>query len=44
MTVQIYYDDDADLGLVQARKVAVIGYGSRVMPTLSICATRASRW
>jgi len=29
MTVQIYYDDDADLGLVQARKVAVIGYGSQ---------------
>jgi len=29
MTVPIYYDDDADLGLVQARKVAVIGYGSQ---------------
>ncbi len=25
----IYYDDDADLGLVQARKVAVLGYGSQ---------------
>jgi len=29
MTVPIYYDDDADLGLIQARKVAVIGYGSQ---------------
>ena len=25
----IYYDQDADLGLIQARKVAVIGYGSQ---------------
>ena len=25
----IYYDDDADLGLVQGRKVAVLGYGSQ---------------
>jgi len=29
MTVNIYYDDDADLSLIQARKVAVIGYGSQ---------------
>src|SRR5947199_7228493 len=26
---EIYYDDDADLGIVQGRKVAVIGYGSQ---------------
>ncbi len=26
---EIYYDDDADLGLVQSRKVAVLGYGSQ---------------
>jgi ketol-acid reductoisomerase len=26
---EIYYDDDADLGVVQSRKVAVIGYGSQ---------------
>jgi ketol-acid reductoisomerase len=26
---EIYYDDDADLGVVQGRKVAVIGYGSQ---------------
>ncbi|WP_194288554.1 ketol-acid reductoisomerase [Ornithinicoccus halotolerans] len=25
----LYYDDDADLGLIQGRKVAVIGYGSQ---------------
>ncbi|MCI0686810.1 MAG: ketol-acid reductoisomerase, partial [Sporichthyaceae bacterium] len=25
----VYYDDDADLGLVQSRKVAVLGYGSQ---------------
>src|ERR671925_2250197 len=25
----IYYDDHADLGLVQSRKVAVLGYGSQ---------------
>jgi ketol-acid reductoisomerase len=26
---EIYYDDDADLGLIQSRKVAVLGYGSQ---------------
>ena len=26
---EIYYDDDADLGLVQGRTVAVLGYGSQ---------------
>jgi ketol-acid reductoisomerase len=25
----VYYDDEADLGLIQARKVAVLGYGSQ---------------
>jgi ketol-acid reductoisomerase len=25
----VYYDDDADLGLVQSRKVTVLGYGSQ---------------
>src|SRR5919197_2243077 len=29
MAVEIYYDDDADLGIVQGRKVAVLGYGSQ---------------
>lgn len=29
MTVEVYYDDDADLSLVAGRKVAVIGYGSQ---------------
>lgn len=29
MSVEIFYDDDADLGIIQGRKVAVIGYGSQ---------------
>lgn len=29
MAVEIYYDDDADLSIIQGRKVAVIGYGSQ---------------
>ena len=29
MPTEIFYDDDADLSLVQGRKVAVIGYGSQ---------------
>src|SRR3978361_1115886 len=26
---EIFYDDDADLALVQARRVAILGYGSQ---------------
>ena len=26
---KIYYDDAADLGLIQAKKVAIVGYGSQ---------------
>ena len=29
MAVEIFYDDDADLLVVQGRKVAVLGYGSQ---------------
>jgi ketol-acid reductoisomerase len=29
MSVEIFYDDDADLSIIQGRKVAVIGYGSQ---------------
>jgi ketol-acid reductoisomerase len=29
MAVEIFYDDDADLSIVQGRKVAVFGYGSQ---------------
>ncbi|MCW2131218.1 ketol-acid reductoisomerase [Arthrobacter sp. VKM Ac-2550] len=29
MAAKIFYDDDADLGVIQGRKVAVIGYGSQ---------------
>ncbi|MQA09245.1 MAG: ketol-acid reductoisomerase [Pseudonocardiaceae bacterium] len=29
MSAEVFYDDDADLGMIQSRKVAVIGYGSQ---------------
>ncbi|MCO1580883.1 MULTISPECIES: ketol-acid reductoisomerase [unclassified Crossiella] len=29
MSVEIFYDDDADISVIQGRKVAVIGYGSQ---------------
>src|ERR671928_451437 len=29
MAAEVFYDDDADLSLIQAKKVAVIGYGSQ---------------
>src|SRR5216110_3962638 len=29
MAVELFYDDDADLSIIQNRKVAVIGYGSQ---------------
>ncbi|GAA1750221.1 ketol-acid reductoisomerase [Luedemannella helvata] len=29
MAVEMFYDDDADLSVIQGRKVAVIGYGSQ---------------
>jgi ketol-acid reductoisomerase len=29
MTAEVFYDDDADLALIQSRKVAVLGYGSQ---------------
>jgi ketol-acid reductoisomerase len=29
MAVEMYYDDDADLSVIQGRRVAVIGYGSQ---------------
>jgi len=29
MALNIYYDKDADLSLIQRRKVAIIGYGSQ---------------
>ena len=29
MTAEVFYDDDADLAIIQGRKVAVIGYGSQ---------------
>ena len=29
MAAEVFYDDDADLSIIQGRKVAVIGYGSQ---------------
>ncbi|AWB82057.1 ketol-acid reductoisomerase [Corynebacterium yudongzhengii] len=29
MAIEVFYDDEADLSLIQGRKVAVIGYGSQ---------------
>ena len=29
MPARIYYDQDADLGLLRGKKVAIIGYGSQ---------------
>ena len=29
MAVEMYYDDDADLSIVQGRTVAVLGFGSQ---------------
>jgi len=29
MPAKIYYDADADLGLLKGRKIAIIGYGSQ---------------
>ena len=29
MAVEMFYDDDADLSVIQGRKVGVIGYGSQ---------------
>jgi ketol-acid reductoisomerase len=29
MPVTIYYDDDADLGVIEGKKVAILGYGSQ---------------
>ena len=29
MAVETFYSDDADLSIIQSRKVAIIGYGSQ---------------
>ena len=29
MPAKIYYDQDADLGLLKGKKIAIIGYGSQ---------------
>ena len=38
--MQVYYDRDADLGVLKGKKVAVLGYEAKVMHMQIICATR----
>lgn len=35
MTAPIYYQSDCNLDLLKGKKIAIIGYGSQVMHTLS---------
>ena len=35
----IYYDADANIELIQQKRIAVIGYAARDTPTPSICKT-----
>ena len=30
---ELFYEDDADLSIIQGRKVAILGYGSQGTPT-----------
>ena len=45
--IEMYYDDDADLSIIQGRKVGVIGYGSQghahSLSLRDICDTRPSK-
>jgi len=34
--MKVYYDKDCDLSLIKGKTVAIIGYGSRAMPTRRI--------
>ena len=43
MAIELFYDDDADLSIIQGRKVAVIGYGSQDTRIRCRCATPAWR-
>ena len=43
--MQVYYDKDADLSIIQKMKVVIVGYGLRAMPmpiTSAIPALRIS--
>jgi ketol-acid reductoisomerase len=31
--MRVYYDRDCDVNLIKDKKVAILGYGSRAMPT-----------
>ena len=43
MPVEKFDDDDADLSIIQGRKVGVIGYGSQGHAHSLSCATPVSR-
>lgn len=36
MAIDVFYDDDADLSIIQSRKVAIIGYGSQGLSLIHI--------
>ena len=36
MAVETFYSDDADLSIIQSRKVAIIGYGSQGLSLIHI--------
>ena len=42
MAIKKYYDSDCNLGVLDGKTVAVIGFGSRVMHTLRIWPRAAS--
>jgi ketol-acid reductoisomerase len=41
--MKVYYEQDADLALIQSKKVAVVGYGSQGHAHALNCATAASK-
>ena len=36
MAIEVFYDQDADLSIIQGKKVAVIGYGSQGLSLIHI--------
>ena len=41
--MKVYYDTDADLGLIKGKKIAVLGYGSQGHAMLRISVIAASK-
>ena len=40
MAVQMEYEKDVKVAALDGKKIAVIGYGSQVMPMLKTCVTQ----